>query len=856
MRERSDFRGGVRYTAAPTRDAVLLQVQMTEMDPQESAELNPAIDDGSYDASAIQVLEGHEAVRKRPGMYIGDTDDGSGLHHMVFEVVDNSVDEHLAGHCDTISVTIHRDGSVTVADNGRGIPVDEHVEEGRSAAEVIMTVLHAGGKFDSNSYKVSGGLHGVGVSVVNFLSDWLVLEVNRSGKRHHQRYEIGRPTEPLKVIGSTEQTGTSVRFKPDSSIFSRTEFSFDQLANRLRELAYLNSGLTIEMHDERDAKERIFAFEGGLTEFVNQLGENKTLINKEPVYLSGEREDEGVSVEIAMQWTDLVQTHLYSFTNNIRNRDGGTHTTGLRAGLTGTLKSYATRESLLKNEKVELIGEDIREGLTAVLSVKMPDPKFNSQTKDRLVSSEIRGIVEGIINEQLNTYLEENPAVGKAIVDHALIAARGRVAAKRARDLVKRKGALDSSALPGKLADCQERDPSRAEIFIVEGDSAGGSAKQARDRKGQAILPLRGKILNVEKARFERMLTSDQIITMISALGTGIGTADPEEGGFDIEKLRYHRVILMTDADVDGSHIRTLLLTFFFRQMPALVERGYLYIAQPPLYKVKKGKKSTYLKDEKAFEDYLIDMVIDNAQVEAANGRVIIGQELAAVLRAQITYSKSIDALSHKLDPRLLDVLIRVGRIDGTVAANRALFEDRLAACKVAVEKAHPEELFGTPEVIADTDTGVLHAEWKSRLSGSWITSVLNHELLEHSFDYQELLTAAGTLQDALGVEQDFTVTYGNQEPVTLSVPAELLEHLFRIAKKGQYIQRYKGLGEMNPDQLWETTMDPTTRRILQVRVDDDIEADKVFTILMGDQVEPRRAFIETNALEVRNLDI
>ena len=822
-------------------------------EPQGALELTR--DHDSYDASNIQVLEGRDAVRKRPGMYIGDTDDGTGLHHMVFEVVDNSVDEHLAGQADRVNVIIHRDGSVTVEDNGRGIPTGEHAEEKRSAAEVIMTVLHAGGKFDQNSYKVSGGLHGVGVSVVNFLSESLTLEVRREGKLHRQFYEFGNPMAPLAVVGSSETTGTRVTFKPDSEIFAQTEFSYDVLANRLRELAYLNSGLTISLTDERDNKSRKFNFEGGINEFVNQLGQNKTLIHPEPIYLSGYRDDEGVGIEISMQWTETVQTHLYCFTNNIRNRDGGTHATGLRAALTGSLKGYAGRESLLKGEKVELTGEDIREGLTAVISVKMPDPKFNSQTKDRLVSSEIRGVVENIINETLGTFLEENPTVGRSIIDNAITAARGRVAAKRARDLVKRKGALETSMLPGKLADCQEKDPANAEIFIVEGDSAGGSAKQARDRKNQAILPLRGKILNVEKARFDRMLSSDQIITMISALGTGIGASDPEEGGFDIDKLRYHRVILMTDADVDGSHIRTLLLTFFFRQMPALVEKGHLYIAQAPLYKVKKGRQMQYLKDEKAFQDYLIQTGVSAAEVRVESGRIVTGEELADVLRAQIAFTTSLESLGHKVDVRVLDAMTRVAAVDGAVLRNESALRTQLAAVKAYLDDTYPDDVFQDPE-IRETEDGAPAVVWRTRSDGSWRESVFSPALVEHSFDYHELLSTARSLHDTLGQGTPFSLAFGDDEYGELSTPSELLDAIFLRAKKGQQIQRYKGLGEMNPDQLWETTMDPEKRSILQVRVDDEIEADKVFTILMGDQVEPRRAFIESNALEVRNLDI
>ncbi len=808
-----------------------------------------------YDESSIQVLEGREAVRKRPGMYIGDTDDGTGLHHMVFEVVDNSVDEHLAGKATAIFVAINRDGSVTVGDDGRGIPVGMHAVEGRSAAEVIMTVLHAGGKFDQNSYKVSGGLHGVGVSVVNFLSETLHLEIQRDGGLWTQEYHTGHPVAPLARVGDATGSGTKITFKPDGTIFTRTEFSFDILCTRLRELAYLNSGLSIRVRDERDNRERVFEFAGGIASFVTELCQNKAPLHPEPISIAAGPDDAGMSLEVALAWTDSVQLNLFSFTNNIRNRDGGTHTTGLRSALTTTIKAYAQRVGLLKNEKIELTGEDIREGLTAVLSVKMPDPKFNSQTKDRLVSSEIRGFVEGVMNEHLNSYLEENPTVGHALVQNAIIAARGRVAAKRARELVKRKGALESSSLPGKLADCQERNPELAELFIVEGDSAGGSAKQARDRRTQAVLPLRGKILNVEKARFDRMLSNEQIITMISALGTGIGSAEPEEGGFDISKLRYHKIVLMTDADVDGSHIRTLLLTFFFRHMYELVERGHLYIAQPPLYKVKRGKNVRYIKDEMGFEEYLLAEGVADSELRLESGPVVGGNDLAELARDQLGFHKGINNLSHEVDFRILDATVRIADLDGDALRDETRTRAAAATTLAHLRAAYPDETFGAPEILFDEATQAWRIVWFSRLSGTQRRSEFDLELVASSYEYRELLRRARHIREQLGAGHGM-LALGGAEPIAVDQPQKLVDAVFEHAKRGQQISRYKGLGEMNPEQLWETTMDPGTRRILQVRVDDFPEADRVFTILMGDQVEPRRNFIESNALNVKHLDI
>jgi DNA gyrase subunit B len=827
-------------------------------DTQGTVRLDPSAGQ-KYDASSIQVLEGHDAVRKRPGMYIGDTDDGTGLHHLVFEVVDNSVDEHLAGYCGTVRVVLHRDGSATVEDDGRGVPVDEHADEKRSAAEVIMTVLHAGGKFDKNSYKVSGGLHGVGVSVVNFLSAWLKLEIRREGRVYSQEYREGRPVAPLVTIGTTTRTGTKITFMPDPTIFTRTQFSFDTLSARLRELSYLNNGLRIEVLDERDNREHIFQYEGGIRSFVENLGKNKTPIHPDPIVVAATREEDGIGIELAMQWFDAVQENLYCFTNNIRNRDGGTHATGLRAAVSHTVKAYAQREGMLKGEKVELTGEDIREGLTAVLSVKMPDPKFNSQTKDRLVSSEVRGAVEQIVNQSLNEYFEENPAVARAIGEQTIVAARGRVAAKRARELVKRKGVLESSMLPGKLADCQERDPAHAELFIVEGDSAGGSAKQGRDRRFQAILPLRGKILNVEKARFDRMLTSDQIITMISALGTGIGVAEPDEGGFDIAKLRYHRIVLMTDADVDGSHIRTLLLTFFFRHMPALIERGHLYIAQPPLYKVKKGKRERYLKNERAFQSYLIDTGIEDTVLEVPDRPDVSGEQLAQLLRDAIAYQTSLEALGHRFDARVVDAVVRRLGLDlhhlGD-EADSADLERKIAGVQEYLVARYPDEYFEPPRVVHDPEVELYDVLWRSRVAGTLRRTAFDRELLR-AYDYRELLLLAERIAARLGsLDARVEVRVGTAEPLVAERVEHLVETVSEAAKRGQQIQRYKGLGEMNAEQLWETTMDPTSRDILQVRVDDEVEADTVFSVLMGDSVEPRREFIEANALNVRNLDV
>ena len=801
------------------------------------------LNEGSeYTADSIQVLEGLEAVRKRPGMYIGNTDDGSGLHHMVYEVVDNAIDEALAGFCDRTTVIIHTDGSVTVEDNGRGIPVDMHKKEGRSAAEVIMTVLHAGGKFDQNSYKVSGGLHGVGVSVVNFLSEWLLLEISRDGKRYAQRYERGVPTGPLEEIGAADTTGTKIRFKPDEEIFTLTEFSFDTLSTRLRELSYLNAGVAITVADERDERRNDFSFSGGISSFVEALNKNKQPLHEPPVYISQTVEEEGITVELAMQWNDSYNENVYCYTNNIRNRDGGTHLSGLKGALTRTVNAYGVSKGAIKEA---LSGEDIREGLTAVLSVKMPDPKFSSQTKDKLVSNEVKGVVESTVNEFLGYFLEENPKIAKTIMEKAVAASRAREAARKAREIA-RKSALSISSLPGKLADCQSRDPKECEIYIVEGDSAGGSAKQGRDRRFQAILPLRGKILNVEKARFDRMLASNEISTLISALGCGIGKEH-----FDIEKLRYHNIILMTDADVDGSHIRTLLLTFFYRQMPEILERGYLYIAQPPLYGIKRGKKVDYMKDEAALNAFLVDRVAENLKVVGTTGATIEGDGLREYVAKLLKYKNAMQRLERRHDPAIVSELVRSGITEETLASETETTKFAQDLTDTLREK-YPNTTWPTPDIKPSTDTeGTFQVLWMTRVAGRSVRTRLNHNLL-NSVEFKTLFNGWSHF-DGLGrpvvVDND-----GKQETFDDILP--MLEHLLAFGRKGQSIQRYKGLGEMNPDQLWDTTMDPGTRTLLQVKVEDAVEADQIFTVLMGDQVEPRREFIEDNALSVRNLDV
>ena len=806
--------------------------------------VNPVAE--AYNADRIKVLKGLEAVRKRPGMYVGDTDDGSGLHHLVFEVVDNSIDEALAGYCTAVEVTIRLDNSVTVNDNGRGMPVDEHPTEKRPAAEVIMTELHAGGKFDSDSYKVSGGLHGVGVSVVNALSERLRLEICRNGKIYRQDFARGAPTCKLHEVGVTERTGTSVTFSPDADIFTAVEFSYDILANRLRELAFLNKGVAIVFADERSNKKDRFQYDGGIVSFVQHLSKNKQALHPEPLYFSGEQD--GMALELAVQWNDTYAENMFVYTNNIPNRDGGTHLSGFRTGLTRTINNYATQNDMLKGGKITLAGEDMREGLVCVLSLKMHDPKFGSQTKDKLVSSEVKPVVEQFISERLKSFLDENPAVAKLIIGKSLEAARAREAARKARDLTRRKGALDSANLPGKLADCQERDPAHCELYIVEGDSAGGSAKQGRSRRNQAVLPLRGKILNVEKARFDRMLTSDAILTLITALGTSIG---PEE--FDIAKLRYHKIIIMTDADVDGSHIRTLLLTFFYRHMHEVLRRGHLYIAQPPLFKLSRNKKELYLKDEDALDKQLLTLASDKAalQTSGTGGARIEGEALVNLCMQVLRYRKQLERIDKRADARVVDALLHCG-IDA--AALEAGDPKPVAqAIEAYLRQHHPEAV---PLGFTREEDPEHHGHrWRvvSRTETAVRDSTFNAAFLGGP-DYQRLRKLRDVY--AASAVAPLTLSLGVETSKTFATLPAMVTYLFAEARRGLSIQRYKGLGEMNPEQLWETTMNPENRTLMAVRVDDAVAADEIFTVLMGDQVEPRRDFIERFALDVRNLDI
>ncbi len=833
-------------TALPESSAAENRPAGEMLDPDSGSEEGLANDaGGEYTADSIKVLKGLEAVRKRPGMYIGDTDDATGLHHMVFELVDNSIDEAQAGFSSLIQVTIHSDNSVTVEDDGRGIPVDLHEGEQRSAAEVIMTELHSGGKFDHNVYKVSGGLHGVGVSVVNALSETLELEIRRDGKVWYQEYHRGIPEETIKPIGKSQRTGTRVRFTPDPDIFSVLEFHYDTLAQRLRELSFLNRGVHIQLTDERTDKSADFQYEGGIKSFVEHLSRNKTPLHAEPVYLDDVR-DNGTgeeTVEIALQWTDGYQERTYCFTNTINNRDGGTHLVGFRSALTRTINAYAARNQLTKGLKENLTGDDVREGLTAVVSVRIQDPKFSSQTKDKLVSSEVKGWVEQMLNERLTDFLEENPKDARRIIDKCIDAARAREAARKARELTRRKGALEGSNLPGKLADCSERDPERAEIFLVEGDSAGGSAKQGRDRRFQAILPLKGKILNVEKARFDKMLGSEEIKTMITALGTGIGKED-----FDVSRLRYHKLIIMCDADIDGSHIRTLILTFFFRQMTEIIERGHLYIAQPPLYKVARGKKAIYLKDDGEYQEYLIRRIQDDWQLElGSNGdaTALENARLGRFIEQVESFRDNMNRLAARGFPA---EALKIALIHGLRGKEDLRDPERVEAVSKIVEASGFHEV----RVGQDEEHSTSFIAFRSRRDGVDREVRFDWNLLSTG-EYRAMARNSHGLE-ALGCSH-FKLVSGDEVSEHTEID-EVLERLYSGAKKGVSVQRYKGLGEMNADQLWETTMDPEKRTLLQVRIEDAVAADEIFTVLMGDQVEPRRDFIVQNALKVKNLDI
>ncbi|HTF99918.1 MAG TPA: DNA topoisomerase (ATP-hydrolyzing) subunit B [Nitrospirota bacterium] len=798
-----------------------------------------------YTADSIKVLEGLEAVRKRPAMYIGST--GSiGLHHLVYEIVDNSVDEAMAGFCKNIDVVIHIDNSITVIDDGRGIPTEMHSTQKRSAAEVALTVLHAGGKFDSEVYKVSGGLHGVGVSVVNALSEWLDLEIKQNGKVYQQHYERGTPQAPLAAIGTTTITGTKITFKPDFQIFEEREYSYDILSQRLRELAFLNRGLKISIQDERFGKKQAFFYEGGIVSFIEYLNKNKTPLHPTPIYLSKERE--GIYCEIALQYNDSYVEQVFTFANNINTQEGGTHLVGFKAALTRTINSYAVTSGLLKTGGEALSGEDVREGLTAVVSVRLTNPQFEGQTKTKLGNSEVKGIVEAMVNESLGSYLEENPLVARKVAEKSLSAARAREAARKARELTRRKGVLDSTSLPGKLADCQEKDPAFSELFIVEGDSAGGSAKQGRDRKNQAILPLKGKILNVEKARFDKMLSSDEIKVLITALGAGIGSEE-----FDIAKVRYHRIVIMTDADVDGAHIRTLLLTFFYRQMPQIIERGYLYIAQPPLFKIKRGKTERYIKDDSRMEDFLLDLAAEDIELFSPElGDYLRGERLTSTLKKLVQFERVLDKFKKK---RLDVVVLRAFLLDKTFTKAVLKNEAQLKSVAAAVEK-YLKEYHPKTAIDMSIEKDQEHDAFKLCFDTKWdatTSSIVFDENFVTTPEFRELQSLSPAM---LGLGGPIYRIREKDEEKEFTNIGKLVHHVLELGKKGLAIQRYKGLGEMNPEQLWQTTMDPEKRTLLQVTVEDSVKADEIFTILMGDAVEPRRTFIQRHALEVKNLDV